>query len=209
MKLDAAGIAFIQRAEGFRDRKYICAAGKETIGFGHVIRANEMIEEPMSVASATALLRADVIQFETAVNAIGVSLTQSQFNALVSLCYNIGTRAFSESTLVKKLKNLDYEGAGKEFLRWKYIQGKVSPGLLKRRQQELELWRSEPMTKFLSVTSITAFVGMLAVILGYCGVEISAQEQAELVTNASSAVSGIGFLIIFARNVITKLKAKK
>ena len=65
------------------------------------------------------------------------------------------------------------------------------------------------MTKFLSVTSITAIIGMLAVILGYFGVDVSAEDQADLVANATEAVSGISFIVIFIRNVVSKIKAKK
>lgn len=65
------------------------------------------------------------------------------------------------------------------------------------------------MTKFLSVTSITAIIGMLAVILGYFGVDVSAEDQADLAANATEAISGISFIVIFIRNVVSKIKAKK
>lgn len=65
------------------------------------------------------------------------------------------------------------------------------------------------MTKFLSVTSITAIIGMLAVILSYFGVEVSAEDQADLVANATEAVSGISFIVIFIRNIVSKIKAKE
>lgn len=65
------------------------------------------------------------------------------------------------------------------------------------------------MTKFLSVTSISAIIGMLAVVLGYFGVDVSAEDQADLAANATEAISGISFIVIFIRNVVSKIKAKK
>lgn len=211
MKLDAKGIAFIQQAEGFSSYSYVCAAGKKTIGFGHVMRANDRIQEPISEAEATQLLCTDVEVYEAAVNALGLELSQTQFNALVSLCYNIGIKAFSSSTLVKYLSSGKIHKAADEFLRWKFIKKQESAGLLRRRQREREMFLQgvAPMGKFFSVTSITAVVGMLAVVLGFFGVDISEEDKTALVTHTTEAVSGISFLVIFVRNVITKLKARK
>lgn len=141
MKLDAKGIAFIQQAEGFSSYSYVCAAGKKTIGFGHVIRASDRFQEPISVAEATQLLHTDVEVYESAVNSLKLELSQNQFNALVSLCYNIGVKAFLNSTLVRKLKAGKFKEAEPEFLRWRFIQKQESKGLLQRREKELALWR--------------------------------------------------------------------
>lgn len=141
MKLDAKGIAFIQQAEGFSSYAYVCAAGKKTIGFGHVIRANDKIQEPISVAEATQLLLTDVEVYEAAVNSLELKLSQNQFNALVSLCYNIGVKAFLKSTLMRKLKAGKFKEAESEFLRWRFIRKQESKGLLQRREKELALWR--------------------------------------------------------------------
>jgi lysozyme len=57
----------------------------------------------------------------------------------VSLSYNIGTGAFCNSTLVKKLRTYDYEGACKEILRWDKFKGEPLKGLTHRRQREYKL----------------------------------------------------------------------
>ena len=83
----------------------------------------------------------DVEDTEQAVNKlVKVQLTQNQYNALVSLAYNIGTYAFSKSTLLRKLNVGDYEGAAEQFLRWCYDNGKKVQGLLNRRVLEKELF---------------------------------------------------------------------
>jgi lysozyme len=70
---------------------------------------------------------------------IKVPISQGEFEAYVSLTYNIGSGAFCRSTLVKKLNTYDYQGACKEILKWSYFKGKQLPGLVKRRNEEYRL----------------------------------------------------------------------
>lgn len=71
-----------------------------------------------------------------------IVLTSNQFEALLSLTYNIGVGNFKESTLLKKLKRGDFSGAAEEFLRWNRFRGLPSKGLLRRRQAEKNLFQS-------------------------------------------------------------------
>ena len=66
---------------------------------------------------------------------IKVKVTQSQFDAMVSLAYNIGAGAFLKSTLLKKVNAGDFAGAGEEFLRWNKAGGKEVLGLTRRRRK--------------------------------------------------------------------------
>ena len=60
----------------------------------------------------------DIEKGENCINRyVDVELTQEQFDALVSFCYNVGNGAFASSTLLKKLNKGDYNGAQKEFAR--------------------------------------------------------------------------------------------
>lgn len=68
--------------------------------------------------------------------------TQHQFDAMVSLAYNIGMGNFGGSTLLKKHKAADYAGAAAEFPKWNKAAGKVLPGLVKRRAAEAALYSS-------------------------------------------------------------------
>jgi lysozyme len=85
----------------------------------------------------------DLKKFEAAVNnAVTVPLNQNQFDALVSLAYNIGTNAFSKSTLVKKLNANDIRGAADQFDVWVNAGGKRMQGLVNRRAKEKALFLS-------------------------------------------------------------------
>ncbi|MBL4860894.1 MAG: lysozyme, partial [Acinetobacter sp.] len=64
----------------------------------------------------------------------------NQFDALVSLAYNIGTGAFSGSTLVKKLNVHDIRGAADQFDVWVNAGGKRMQGLVNRRTVEKALF---------------------------------------------------------------------
>ena len=92
---------------------------------------------------ASALLMQDVSRFEKGVlEAVKVSLSQHQFDALVSLAFNIGLGAFRASTLVRKLNAGDIAGAAGQFARWNRGDGRVLPGLVVRRAAEAALFLS-------------------------------------------------------------------
>jgi len=83
----------------------------------------------------------DLKKFERTVNeAVTVPLNQNQFDALVSLTYNIGSGAFEKSTLVKKLNTGDYTGAANQYDVWVNAGGKRLQGLVNRRAKEKELF---------------------------------------------------------------------
>lgn len=69
-------------------------------------------------------------------------VTQNQFDAMVSLAYNIGTPAFGKSTLLKLHLSGNYAGAKAEFPKWNKSNGKVLPGLVRRRADEAALYAS-------------------------------------------------------------------
>lgn len=71
---------------------------------------------------------------------VKVPLTQNQYDALVSLVFNIGRGSFARSSLLKKLNAGDMTGAAQEFPRWVYAKGKKLPGLITRRNDEMELF---------------------------------------------------------------------
>jgi len=71
---------------------------------------------------------------------VRVPLTQNEFDALVSLTYNIGCSAFAGSTLLKLLNSSDYDGAAVQILRWDKQAGKPLAGLTRRRRAEKEMF---------------------------------------------------------------------
>lgn len=140
MKTSQTGIDLIKRFEGFSPVPYKCPAGKMTIGYGHVIRQDERFAI-ISEADADALLNADLIKFEAAVNAlVNVPLTQGRFDALVSFVYNLGVAAFKSSTMLKRLNEKNYAAAADNFQRWVNVNGKPMKGLIRRRAAEFALF---------------------------------------------------------------------
>ena len=147
MKTSDKGKAIIKQYEGFRAKPYLCPAGVPTIGYGATYytdgRKVTLRDAPISEADADKLLDKMLGKYEDAVNRyVQVPITQDQFDALVSFCYNLGPEALRKSTLLKKLNNKDYNGAADAFLNWVYASGKKLQGLVNRRTDERKLFLS-------------------------------------------------------------------
>jgi lysozyme len=94
-------------------------------------------------AKAEALLYLDVEWAVKAVNRyVTLALRQNQFDALVSIVFNIGETAFRKSTLVRLLNEGKLIAAAAQFDRWKYSEGKVSKVLVARRAAEKTLFQT-------------------------------------------------------------------
>ena len=139
MKTSQRGKALITAFEGVRLTRYKDSAGLWTIGVGHLIRHDENFTQ-ISPEKAQELLAADLVSAENCINSLGVELNQNRFDALVCWCYNVGCGAVKSSTLVKKLRAGDFDGAAKELLRWDKVDQKSIPGLKNRRNAEMELF---------------------------------------------------------------------
>ena len=141
MKTSHKGIALIKEFEGLRLKAYKCPGGVWTIGYGHTacVKPGMVISE----AQAEEYLKADLISFERYLNGLGLALNQNQFDALISLIYNIGIGNFQKSTLLRKARiNANDNSIMDEFLRWVYSKGRVLPGLQRRRLREMKLYFS-------------------------------------------------------------------
>jgi lysozyme len=91
----------------------------------------------LTYPEAEALLAMDLMRFERGVDdMLKVDVTQSQFDALVSLAFNIGLGNLKGSTLLKKLNAGDDVAAQAQFLVWNRAGGKVMKGLQRRRKAE-------------------------------------------------------------------------
>ena len=143
MKLGPQGISLIKSFEGLRLEAYLPTPDDvPTIGYGHT-RAVAM-GDTCTPEQAEAWLLEDVAWAEDCVGrAITAQLTQPEFDACVSLCFNIGCKAFSGSTLAKLLNAGDYDEASKQFVRWNKQAGKELAGLTRRRAAEAELFNKE------------------------------------------------------------------
>ena len=138
MAIAESTLDFITREEGSRNKAYKDSKGLPTIGVGHLIRPSEqhLLTATLSDQEVKDLLRSDLKWCsETVENAVKVPLNQNQFDALYSLCFNIGPTAFRNSTVVRKLNTGDYQGAADAILMWN------KPAVLqKRREREKELF---------------------------------------------------------------------
>lgn len=144
MKTSPNGIVLIEEFESFRSNPYLDVVGVPTIGYGATYYENgirvSMYDKPISNQRGLELLLHNLIPFEDAINSIDTGLNQNQFDALMSLIYNIGIAAFKSSTLLKCLINSDIAGASDQFERWDHGNGKVLQGLLNRRLKEKQLF---------------------------------------------------------------------
>lgn len=136
LSLTAAGLISIATWEGFKEEAYIPVPGDvPTIGFGST--EGVKLGDTISVPEALNRLEKDVRVAEDAVRScVTVPLMPYEFDAYVSLAYNIGRANFCGSTLVKKLNAGDYQGACAELKRWVYVDGRVVQGLVNRREAE-------------------------------------------------------------------------
>ena len=146
MSLSPEGINQICNFEGLKLSAYDDGNGVWTIGYGTTRYPNgKRVSEGdrCTLDQAKAYMQHDLKIFERAVNSsVKVSLKQNQFDALVSLTYNIGVGAFKNSTLLKKLNLGDYKEAANQFDVWINAGGKRLQGLVNRRAIEKKLFLS-------------------------------------------------------------------
>src|SRR5688572_27511716 len=139
METSQRGVDLIKSFEGLRLRAYRDAVGILTIGYGHTGRD---VTEGLAIGQAWAeeLLRGDLMRFEDGVRKHAGAATQNQFDAMVSLAFNVGVTAFANSTLVHRHRAGDHRAAADEFLRWNRAGGRPLPGLTRRRHAERRLY---------------------------------------------------------------------
>ena len=136
------GLELIKKFEGFKSKPYVCQAGKWTIGYGHTNGVTEATR-PVTEEEAETMLMEDLMRVTGDLNRlVPESLTQGQFDALCSFCYNLGVPAFQNSTLRKVIDRNpnDHERIRTEFMRWVYVKGRSSDGLIRRREEEADLY---------------------------------------------------------------------
>lgn len=149
MKIGEKGLALLKLWEqapkgGFASISYKCSAGKDTIGWGHVIKPTDNIKQPITLARAEELLKSDIKWAEEAVNKnVKVMLTQNQFDALVCFVFNIGATNFKSSTLLKFINEELRDKIPTQFMRWVYSNKIFIKGLENRRKAEVSLWNDK------------------------------------------------------------------
>ncbi|WP_035877135.1 lysozyme [Cupriavidus sp. amp6] len=152
MKTSQNGLAVIKYFESCRPSAYLDSAGIPTIGWGHTgpdVRLGMTITRDR----ADELLLADLAEHECIVlSAVTVQLTQGQFDALVSFCFNVGPGRKGKkdglvtlangnpSTLLRRVNAGDFDGAKSQFSLWNRSGGVPLRGLIRRRAAECALF---------------------------------------------------------------------
>jgi len=145
-KISSAGLNIIKSFEGLRLKPYKCPAGVPTIGYGNTFYEDgkkvQMSDPEITEARATELLLHSLTKFEQYVDSYCVdTITQNQFDALVSFCYNLGPANLKGSTLLKKVNaNAADESIRNEFMKWTKAGGRQLAGLVRRRTAEADLY---------------------------------------------------------------------
>ncbi len=141
MQISDSGLESIKRWERFRSAPYNDGYGNMTIGYGHLIQPGEKFGT-LTQAEALEILRRDIAWAESVVNQlVRVPLTQSQFDALVSLVFNWGSANFRNSSHLAILNSGDYAGTAKRIREHPITsRGERSQGLINRRNAEADLF---------------------------------------------------------------------
>ena len=139
MMISPAGVDLVKQFEGCKLTAYQDVVGVWTIGYGHtdgVKQGNTITQE-----QADQLLTDDLHETSSAVsNLLKVEVTQSQFDALVSLAFNVGVNAVANSTLLALVNAGKTFEAAEQFCRWNHAGGVVVAGLTRRRYAEKDLF---------------------------------------------------------------------
>lgn len=147
MKTSQAGIDLIHSFESLRLQAYPDPGSKDgkpyTVGWGST-GSDIGPGTVWTKEKADQRFASDLSKFEQAVSLlVKVPLTQYQFDALVSFTYNLGIGSLKSSTLLKMLNSGDYDGAGKQLLRWTKNDDVEMAGLVRRRKAELKMLKGE------------------------------------------------------------------
>ncbi len=148
MKLNNSGYLLITEFEGFSAKPYLCSAKVPTIGYGNTYYPNgtkvTMLDKEITKVQAFEMFKHIADKFASKVSKLVTSpLNQNQFNALVSLAYNIGIAAFTNSTLLKKVNtNHNDKSIELEFKKWNKVNKKEVAGLTRRRLYESKVYFS-------------------------------------------------------------------
>lgn len=141
------GRQFIARHEGEKLTVYRDVAGFLTVGVGHLVLPNDKLRygDSITAEQSDAFLQADLRSAEDAVNQlVRVPLSQNEFDALVSLFFNLGRKNLANSRTLRFLNNGDKQRFGDALLQWNKatIKGRLQAvkGLTIRRLAEQKLF---------------------------------------------------------------------
>lgn len=193
------GRALIQQFEGLSLTAYLCPAGKWTIGYGHTegVQPGDKITR----AHADALLAADLVSYGNPIDeALGACETsQHEFDAMVSLAFNVGIAGCKGSTVLRLHRQGDRQGAARAFGMWNKatVNGRLQevPGLTRRRAAEAAFYLTPdaPGVKDMpqAVAPPVAATGSKTVIAGGVTVAAGAASVADQANQVSATIGSV------------------
>lgn len=228
MKISNAGLDIIKKFEGYG--KLLpdgsCTAYQENLGGGKVdiptigwgCTVGVKMGDVWSVQQAEDALRAEIAKFEDGVSkAITFTPTQNQFDAMVSLAYNIGIAGFAGSTVLRRANAGDFQGAASAFNMWVKAQGQTLQGLVSRRAQEAALFLldgpvSAPAPKVDAPASVNwqlafspTFIGSILTMIAGVSTAANSILTAVPINDLQTAVGIIPYISMFVPQFATVL----
>ena len=148
MRASINGINLIKQFEGCRYSPYRDSVGLWTVGYGHLIGDGKSLpsgdNRVFTQKEIDDFLVNDLMHVESGISVlIRVPITQNQFDALCSFCYNLGVGTLQKSTLLKDINLSLWDAAANDILKFHFAGGVSLPGLVKRRQAEHDLFIKE------------------------------------------------------------------
>jgi lysozyme len=132
-------VPLVKESEALRLKAYMpTSKDRPTIGWGHT--RNVRMGMTCTVEQAEKWLAEDLAVAEKSVRRLRMPLTQNQWDALVSFCFNVGDENFRTSTMFRLLNQGEYRKAADQFDRWIFQKGVVLGGLIRRRAREKKLF---------------------------------------------------------------------
>lgn len=141
--INDAALDLIKGFESFEATVYKDGNGFPTVGWGHKLLPGESFPDGVTRAQADGILRQDCEVAERAVaKYVEGELTDNEYGACVSLCFNIGSGNFQKSTVARLLNEGDKPAACTAFMNWDHVGTAVSDGLARRRRSEQALFNT-------------------------------------------------------------------
>jgi lysozyme len=206
MKTSPLGIAAIIRFEGFRSKAYRDIVGVLTIGYGFTKAVHP--HDTMTREQADERLRTELDSYELAVmQATAGKVNQHQFDALVSLAWNIGIAGMKKSTVVKAHNRGDYQAAARAFGLWNKAGGKVIAGLTSRRALESVLYlkpiddaaveeRQMPQAVDPETSMAQSGINQAGVVAGGTATVVAVTQTIDTINTLKTSVAGLGDWLI-------------
>lgn len=210
MKTSYNGIALIKEFEGCRLKAYKDMVGVWTIGYGFT--KNVKAGDTLTKEQCEARLSEELQEYEAAVlSSVRSEVTQAQFDAMVSLTWNIGISGFRKSTVLKAHLRGDYQAASRAFGLWNKAGGREVAGLTRRRAAEASLYLTPSLQEELEMPQlvmeerplVTSQINRASVVAGGTATIAGVTQAVDTVSNLKYSITSLGDWLIPGLLVIT------